>query len=62
MKLLVQGPNRHTKLTKKLQGAVTPRDDTIMRLPYTGQDFWRILYVLIEESVSRLMYVYHIQK
>ena len=46
MKLLVQGPNRHTKLTKKLQGAVTPRDDTIMRLPYTGQDFWRILYTI----------------
>ena len=25
MKLLAQGPNKHTKLTKKLQGAVTPR-------------------------------------
>ena len=44
MRLLVQGPNRHTKLAEELQGAVAPRDDAIVRLPYTGQDFWRILY------------------
>ena len=43
IKFVVHNPNTHTNATKKQQGVVTPRDDTIMRLPFTRQDFWRIL-------------------
>ena len=53
MRLLVQGPNRHTKLAEELQGAVAPRDDAIVRLPYTGQDFWRILYFRTQETKTQ---------
>ena len=56
MRLLVQGPNRHTKLAEELQGAVAPRDDAIVRLPYTGQDFWRILYLAPPGVCSALPY------
>ena len=49
----MQGPNRHTKLAEELQGAVAPRDDAIVRLPYTGQDFWRILYLYVNPGTPK---------